>query len=250
MTSKILAVDDSRTIRTIVKKAFRPYDCELFEAENGVEGLAITARENPNLIVLDITMPVMNGIEMLEKLKAEPSLKDIPIIMLTAESSKNNVMQVLKMGVKDYMVKPFKGEELIERAIKLIKLEPKKAEVQAYDLHIKYSLINDDIQFLGLPKTLNKEIIAKASDLLKDEMAKTANMGKNKLIFDLSKSTNISMSLIRLILLAIDKCQESKVRLRIVVNSKMSNELKGFQETAELPVYPTVAEAEASFYAF
>ena len=248
MASKILAVDDSRTIRTIVKKALQPYDCELFEAENGFEGLAITVREKPNLIVLDITMPVMNGIEMLEKLKDEPSLKDIPVIMLTAESSKNNVMQVLKMGVEDYMVKPFKGEELIERASKLIKLEPKKAEIPTHDLHIKYSLLDDDIQFLGLPKAVNKEIIARVSNLLTYEMTKTASMGKNKLIFDLSKLSNTSMSLIKLILLAVEKCQESKVRLRVVVNSKMSDELKGFQETAELQVYPTVEEAEAAFY--
>ena len=69
MALKVLTVDDSKTIRMIVKKAFKDYDCEMFEAENGVEGLAIAAKEKPGLIVLDITMPVMNGIEMLEKIK-------------------------------------------------------------------------------------------------------------------------------------------------------------------------------------
>jgi DNA-binding response OmpR family regulator len=124
MAYKILTVDDSKTIRMIVKKAFRPYNCELFEGENGVEGLAIAAKEMPDLIILDITMPVMNGIEMLGKLKAENDLKDIPVIMLTAESGKENVMQIVKMGVKDYIVKPFKGEQLIERAKNIIKLKP------------------------------------------------------------------------------------------------------------------------------
>ncbi|MDL2275455.1 response regulator, partial [Desulfosarcina sp. OttesenSCG-928-G10] len=71
---------------------------------------------------LDITMPVMTGIEMLEKLKADPALKDIPVIMLTAESGKENVMQIVKMGVKDYIVKPFKGEQLIERAQNILNL--------------------------------------------------------------------------------------------------------------------------------
>jgi DNA-binding response OmpR family regulator len=106
----------------IVKKAFKPYNCELFEGENGVEGLAIAAKEMPDLIILDITMPVMTGIEMLGKLKAENDLKDIPVIMLTAESGKENVMQIVKMGVKDYIVKPFKGEQLIERAKNILKL--------------------------------------------------------------------------------------------------------------------------------
>jgi DNA-binding response OmpR family regulator len=124
MAYKILTVDDSKTIRMIVKKAFKPYNCELFEGENGVEGLAIAAKEMPDLIILDITMPVMTGIEMLGKLKAESDLKDIPVIMLTAESGKENVMQIVKMGVKDYIVKPFKGEQLIERAKNILKLRP------------------------------------------------------------------------------------------------------------------------------
>lgn len=125
MAYKILTVDDSKTIRMIVKKAFSSYNCDLYEAENGVEGLALAAKEVPDLIILDITMPVMTGIEMLEKLKAEKELKEIPVIMLTAESGKENVMKIVKMGVKDYIVKPFKGEQLVERAKGVLKLAPK-----------------------------------------------------------------------------------------------------------------------------
>ena len=125
MAYKILTVDDSKTIRMIVKKAFSSYNCDLHEAENGVEGLALAAKEIPDLIILDITMPVMTGIEMLEKLKAEKELKEIPVIMLTAESGKENVMKIVKMGVKDYIVKPFKGEQLVERAKGVLKLAPR-----------------------------------------------------------------------------------------------------------------------------
>ena len=127
MAYKILTVDDSKTIRMIVKKAFSPFNCEMFEGENGVEGLAIANKEKPDLIILDITMPVMTGIEMLEKLKAEKELKNIPVIMLTAESGKDNVMKIVKMGVRDYIVKPFKGDQLIERAKGILKLAPKPA---------------------------------------------------------------------------------------------------------------------------
>jgi CheY-like chemotaxis protein len=123
MSYKILTVDDSRTIRMIVKKAFKPYDCTLVEAENGMEGLAAATKEKPDLIVLDITMPVMTGIEMLGKLLEQEDLKHIPVIMLTAESGKDNVMQIVKMGVKDYMVKPFRGEQLIERASAILNLK-------------------------------------------------------------------------------------------------------------------------------
>ena len=109
----------------IVKKAFKPFKCEIFEAGDGKEGLEKAAGEKPGLIVLDITMPVMTGIEMLEQLKANPELAATPVIMLTAESGKENVMKILKMGVKDYMVKPFKGQDLIERVNKILTLEAK-----------------------------------------------------------------------------------------------------------------------------
>jgi DNA-binding response OmpR family regulator len=123
MAYKVLTTDDSNTIRKIVKKAFTGYNCDLFEAENGVEGLAVTVREKPDLILLDVTMPVMTGMEMLEKLKAEPDTKNIPVIMLTAESGKSNVTKAVMMGVKDYIVKPFKGDELIERVNKILRLK-------------------------------------------------------------------------------------------------------------------------------
>ena len=88
MKPKILTVDDSKTIRLIVGKAFKPFDVDVFEASNGVEGLAVAMREKPDIIILDITMPIMDGSECLAKLKSNPDLKGIPVIMLTAESGR------------------------------------------------------------------------------------------------------------------------------------------------------------------
>jgi CheY-like chemotaxis protein len=250
MGLKVLTVDDSKTIRMVVKKAFKAFDCELLEGENGVEGLAAAAREKPDLIVLDITMPVMDGKEMLAKLKGEPALKDIPVIMLTAESGQDNVMEIVKMGVRDYMVKPFKGEELIERATKLVKLEPRKTDEAAKsekEKPKKFYTIDDGIQYLVLPAAVNKEIIAEASGHLKTDMVKAADAGKKKLIFDLSQLPGISIAIIKLIIMVIEKCRETQTRLRLIGNLQLNNELKGFQETAELPVYLTIEEAKASF---
>ena len=115
MTFRVLTVDDSTTIRKIVRRALGTFNCEILEAQNGVEGLAAANKERPDLIVLDITMPVMTGIEMLERLKEESELKAIPVIMLTAESGREAVTKAVRMGIKDYMVKPFKGPELVER---------------------------------------------------------------------------------------------------------------------------------------
>ena len=127
MPTKVLSVDDSRTIRMIVGKAFRPYDCQMVEASNGEEGLAVAAREKPDLIILDVTMPVMDGVTMLTKLKEDAALKTIPVIMLTAESGRDNVFQIAKLGVRDYLVKPFKEDQLIEKVGKIITLQKKAA---------------------------------------------------------------------------------------------------------------------------
>jgi two-component system cell cycle response regulator len=124
MRYKLLTVDDSRTVRIIVKKAFKLFDCEILEASNGVEGLAVAAKEKPSLILLDVTMPVMDGVEMLTKLKADPELKSIPVIMLTAEGGKEHVLKIAKIGVRDYVVKPFKEDVLVQKVGRIIDLKP------------------------------------------------------------------------------------------------------------------------------
>jgi len=126
MPLKILSVDDSRTIRLIVAKAFRPYDVILIESNNGEEGLVAAARDKPDLILLDITMPVMDGITMLAKLKGDSALKAIPVIMLTAEADREKVVQIARMGARGYLVKPFKEDRLIEAVVRIVSL-PKRA---------------------------------------------------------------------------------------------------------------------------
>jgi len=126
MPIKILSVDDSRTIRLIVGRTLRPFDCVLIEAGNGEEGLAAAAREKPDLILLDVTMPVMDGVTMLTQLRETPELKATPVIMLTAESGRENVLHIARLGVRDYLVKPFKEEQLLEKIGKVVSLVKKE----------------------------------------------------------------------------------------------------------------------------
>ena len=122
---KILSVDDSRMIHTLINKGFSPYDVQMVFASNGAEGLEVAAREMPDVILLDVTMPVMDGIECLSKLKTTPALKDIPVIMLTAEAGKENVLKIAKMGVRDYIVKPFTEAAVIDRVGRIVDLKQK-----------------------------------------------------------------------------------------------------------------------------
>jgi DNA-binding response OmpR family regulator len=244
MALKVLTVDDSKTIRMIVKKAFKDFDCEMFEAENGVEGLAAAAKEKPDLIVLDITMPVMNGIEMLAKLKEAPELKDIPVIMLTAESGKDNVMQIVKMGVKDYMVKPFKGRDLIERVEKIIKLEPNSAAED--DQANKYFSQVEDVAVLALPARVTRPVTVEVDSDLQAKLKEMAEAKMNKLILDLCKVAETNVLLIKLIISTLQRCQAAKVATRVVASTKQGEELKAFQETSDIAVVNSLADAQAA----
>lgn len=124
MPKKILSVDDSKTVRLIVRKAMKPYDIIVCEAQNGEEGLAAARAEKPDLILLDVTMPVMDGVEMLTRLKAEPELKGIPVVMLTAEAGRENILKIAKIGVRDYIVKPFTEQVLVEKLTRIFPLQP------------------------------------------------------------------------------------------------------------------------------
>jgi len=121
---KILTVDDSRTVRRLVSRALKPLGMAVVEASDGQQGLARAATEKPDLIVLDITMPGMGGIETLENLRAKRSTRKIPVIMLTAESRKETVMLLLRLGISDYIVKPFTEALLVSKVCAVLKLDP------------------------------------------------------------------------------------------------------------------------------
>jgi two-component system, cell cycle response regulator len=146
MGPKILTVDDSKTIRLIVARAFKSFACEIFEAADGVEGLTLAQREQPDIVILDLTMPVMDGVEMLTKLKADPELRAIPVVMLTAESGRENVLRIAKLGVRDYLIKPFKEELIVERVGRIIDLKAKsEAAVRAkrFDDPLQVLVVDD-----------------------------------------------------------------------------------------------------------
>ena len=117
---KILVVDDSETIRTEVGRTLGPADFSVLEARDGAEGLGV-AEQNPDLalIVLDVNMPVMNGLDMLDRLKQEPKTEPIPVVLLTTEAQESLIERAKKAGAKGWLIKPVKSEILLAAAKKL-----------------------------------------------------------------------------------------------------------------------------------
>lgn len=122
---KILTIDDSKTIRLILARAFKEYDCTLVEAANGEEGLKVAAEHKPDAIILDITMPQMDGIQMLTLLRERGDTT--PVIMLTAEGGSTSVEKATHLGISDYIAKPFQNEAIVEKVQKVVPLARKAA---------------------------------------------------------------------------------------------------------------------------
>jgi two-component system chemotaxis response regulator CheY len=117
---KVLVVDDFATMRKIVKNVLKQINIEnVVEAENGKHALNVLKSEEVDLIISDWMMPEMTGIEFLKVCKEDDEKKKIPFIMVTAEGQKDSVMEAIKSGVDNYIVKPFTPDKLkdaIDRA--------------------------------------------------------------------------------------------------------------------------------------
>jgi len=112
---KVLVVDDEPDLLCTVEYRLRFADCDVVTASNGQEGLEKAAAESPDLILLDTNMPVMNGHEMLEHLRADPNLKSIPVIMLTARCEPQDIAAASALGISDYVTKPFDFMQLMDK---------------------------------------------------------------------------------------------------------------------------------------
>ena len=118
---KLLTIDDSKTIRMILARAFKEYDCSLIEAANGEEGLKAAAEHKPDLIILDITMPTMDGIETCRALRCDPALKETMVVFLSALGEEEQQLAGFGAGADDYISKPIKPKLLISRIQAILK---------------------------------------------------------------------------------------------------------------------------------
>jgi two-component system, OmpR family, alkaline phosphatase synthesis response regulator PhoP len=113
MPKKILAVDDERHIVRLVEVNLQRAGYEVVTAYDGREALEKVKTENPDLVVLDVMMPYMDGFEVLKNLKGDPTTADIPVIMLTAKAQDADVFRGWQSGVDCYLTKPFNPMELL-----------------------------------------------------------------------------------------------------------------------------------------
>ena len=112
---KVLVVDDEPNIVQTLKDRLEMNDYQVFTAHNGADGLKTAQEQSPDVILLDVIMPIMDGHEMLEKLRRQDWGTDISVIMLTARSQAQDIARARSCGIEDYIIKPFDLSELLEK---------------------------------------------------------------------------------------------------------------------------------------
>ncbi len=119
---RILVVDDFNTMRRIIRNILKQLGFEnVTESENGQEALDVLKKEKFDFVVTDWNMPVMTGLDLLKAIKADAALRDIPVMMVTAEAQQQNIVEAVKSGASNYIVKPFTAEALEEKINKIFK---------------------------------------------------------------------------------------------------------------------------------
>jgi len=128
--SRVLVVDDNAQNLELLVEYLQSMDVETATARDGLEALEAVARENPDLILLDIMMPRMSGFEVCRKLKSNPETRDIPVIMVTALNELGDIERAVESGTDDFLSKPVNRLELLTRVRSLLRLRHLKDELE------------------------------------------------------------------------------------------------------------------------
>ncbi|WP_034764135.1 chemotaxis response regulator CheY [Chrysiogenes arsenatis] len=121
---RIITVDDSSTMRRIIKNTLLRLGFKnVIEADNGVSGLAALGENKVDLVITDWNMPEMDGLQFVKAIRASEEYKHLPILMITTEAAKEDILEALRSGVNNYIVKPFTPETLKEKLGKVIGIE-------------------------------------------------------------------------------------------------------------------------------
>ena len=118
--ARVLVVDDEARVREMIEFRLRLLGYEVLHASNGYEGLEAASREEPNLVLLDVMMPDLDGFQVCSQLKQNKATKDIPVVMLTARGDAKDVARAINSGAADYIVKPYDPVVLQQKVVKNI----------------------------------------------------------------------------------------------------------------------------------
>ena len=149
----IMAVEDSSVLRRVLVAHLVKGGYEVIEVENGQEALKALQRNKPDVMIVDLMMPVMDGFTLAERVRADEELKDIPIIFCTAKREHDDIVRAIELGAADYIAKPFNGANVLSKILKiLVKTYPER-----FDMEKSIDCIDEKLNDFSEKKTENEE---------------------------------------------------------------------------------------------
>jgi DNA-binding response OmpR family regulator len=216
-SAKLLIADDDQNIIELLEESFKNYNFQILKADNGYSVISKAKNEHPDLIILDLVMPRLNGYEVCKRLKENPDTQDIKIIILSGQLKKEDVLNLLQLGIKDYFAKPFDFQELIER----IKILLKNNFVNLYNK----TKLNTEIKYSNssVILTLNGEMEKTDISIIVEMLKNSIKPDTTKIIFDITDLKFFSVDHINYLKEIINSIDSNKKLIfRISLNYKHS----------------------------
>jgi DNA-binding response OmpR family regulator len=139
--NKILLIDDTKMVQQIYKSKLMLDGFQVITADNGMEGIKLLSEDPPDLILLDLNMPVLDGYKVLQVVKTNPKLSSIPVIIFSAKGQPEEIEKALNLGADGYLVKATtKPQDVVAKVKKLLSKRPESKEVTHYKIQIKKDL--------------------------------------------------------------------------------------------------------------
>jgi two-component system, sensor histidine kinase and response regulator len=242
MSSKIMIVDDELSMRTYVQMMLEPQGYDLILLENGLELLDELSKPNiPDLIILDVIMPMMSGFDACRKIKANPRWQHIPIILVTVLETKEAILQGMEAGADDFLQKPVNFHELQARVRSMLRIKNQYDELEKI-LHLREELSNMVIHDMSSPITLIQLHIALLEEQLTDpkqrehlEMIQVAAERLDSFTNDMLMMAKLEHSKLRVNL---SEVEINEVILNAEKHFSIMAKSKGIELKLELPEQP------------
>lgn len=241
---KVLVVEDSPTQLLKTRLPLLNAGYEVVTAVNGEEGFKAAEAQHPNVILLDMVMPVLDGKGMLAKLKETADLREIPVIMLTATSEPETIMNVMSMGAKDYIVKPFDMEvfeQKVKKIIRHLNVNASPAERITADIDrkvIRYDEHEGIHIFEVKPETLKIGL-----KMVFSYIRRLLAVGEHRFVLDFSAYTELPEDELDLLASCLSSMQKGAGGVRfIATNAKILRQFQTRPETSEVRLFESRKE--------
>jgi len=188
---KILVVDDEKDLTALVSLHMKMAGYEVLSASNGEKALVVARQEKPDLIILDLMLPKIDGWEVCRRLRQDPEIKNVPVIMLTARAETEDKLKGFEAGADDYVTKPFSPRELIARVKRVLAraeaepIMPKryikgKVEIDLEDFKVKVA--GKEEVLTEKEKAILKALVSRPGELLTHDQILDSVWGENNIV--------------------------------------------------------------------